>query len=237
MGRFLSPDWSATIEPVPYATLDDPQSLNLYAYVLNNPLGMVDPDGHGYTLDGQDIPDDMAHQLLSGGGAAQCPNSVCSGLTKSGAWVDYVATANDMGGYFSIDQAGRIYDWNGQFISEQQFNKITLDIQYHKVISDYMKVHRVTQAQAEAAISEANATMEGGHWNFPYIGSDPTESAGNYRVPGSTLHFPAHDPGQPSTVHDDTANPFPIWTVWNLILHGAVDYVGGHTVFQAGFTF
>ena len=38
MGRFMSPDWSAKEEPVPYAKLDDPQSLNLYAYVRNNPL-------------------------------------------------------------------------------------------------------------------------------------------------------------------------------------------------------
>ena len=45
-GRFLTPDWSATAEPVPYAKLDDPQSLNLYSYVLNNPLGGIDPDGH-----------------------------------------------------------------------------------------------------------------------------------------------------------------------------------------------
>ena len=45
-GRFLSPDWSAKIEPVPYASLGDPQSLNLYSYVRNNPLASVDPDGH-----------------------------------------------------------------------------------------------------------------------------------------------------------------------------------------------
>ncbi|MDR3411120.1 MAG: RHS repeat-associated core domain-containing protein, partial [Formivibrio sp.] len=46
MGRFLSPDWSAKVEPVPYSKLDDPQSLNLYAYVENNPLDKVDVDGH-----------------------------------------------------------------------------------------------------------------------------------------------------------------------------------------------
>ena len=45
-GRFLSPDWSAKEDPVPYAKLDNPQTLNLYAYVGNNPLGGVDADGH-----------------------------------------------------------------------------------------------------------------------------------------------------------------------------------------------
>jgi hypothetical protein len=42
----MSPDWSAKAQPVPYAKLDDPQSLNLYAYVRNNPLSRIDADGH-----------------------------------------------------------------------------------------------------------------------------------------------------------------------------------------------
>lgn len=46
MGRFLSPDWAAKEEPVPYAKLDNPQTLNLYSYVQNNPLSHVDADGH-----------------------------------------------------------------------------------------------------------------------------------------------------------------------------------------------
>ena len=46
MGRFLTADWSAIPAPVPYADLHNPQTLNLYAYVENNPLGKIDPDGH-----------------------------------------------------------------------------------------------------------------------------------------------------------------------------------------------
>ena len=46
MGRFMSPDWSEKQEPVPYSKLDDPQTLNLYTYGLNNPLSFVDDDGH-----------------------------------------------------------------------------------------------------------------------------------------------------------------------------------------------
>jgi RHS repeat-associated protein len=46
MGRFMSPDWSAKEDPVPYAKLGNPQTLNLYSYVLNNPLSLIDDDGH-----------------------------------------------------------------------------------------------------------------------------------------------------------------------------------------------
>ncbi|MGJ5817974.1 RHS repeat domain-containing protein [Paludibaculum fermentans] len=45
-GRWTSPDWSAVPQPVPYADLTDPQTLNLYGYVRNNPLSGIDPDGH-----------------------------------------------------------------------------------------------------------------------------------------------------------------------------------------------
>ena len=46
MGRWMSPDWAATPAAVPYANLADPQSLNLYEYVANNPVGRADFDGH-----------------------------------------------------------------------------------------------------------------------------------------------------------------------------------------------
>jgi RHS repeat-associated protein len=46
MGRWMTPDWSARGDAVPYATLTDPQSLNLYVYVRDNPNTLTDPDGH-----------------------------------------------------------------------------------------------------------------------------------------------------------------------------------------------
>ena len=45
-GRFMIPDWDAKPASVPYAKFGDPQSLNLYSYVQNNPTASVDPDGH-----------------------------------------------------------------------------------------------------------------------------------------------------------------------------------------------
>ncbi|HKW74071.1 MAG TPA: RHS repeat-associated core domain-containing protein, partial [Terriglobales bacterium] len=46
MGRWPTPDWSADPTPVPYANMDNPQSLNLYEYALNNPTTLPDLDGH-----------------------------------------------------------------------------------------------------------------------------------------------------------------------------------------------
>jgi RHS repeat-associated protein len=49
LGRWVSADWSAKPVPVPYADFGDPQSLNLYSYVGDSPLGSLDPDGHACT--------------------------------------------------------------------------------------------------------------------------------------------------------------------------------------------
>jgi len=68
MGRFMSPDWSAKADPIPYAKLPDPQSLNLYAYVGNHPLRSVDLDGHQTILD-----DEFAAQAAGAG--IQVPQS------------------------------------------------------------------------------------------------------------------------------------------------------------------
>src|SRR6266852_2820582 len=58
MGRFMQSDEftggpidaftgeGETPGPLPYADIFDPQSLNKYTYVYNNPLRYIDPNGH-----------------------------------------------------------------------------------------------------------------------------------------------------------------------------------------------
>ena len=50
VGRFMSPDWSSDEYPVPYATFEDPQTLNLYVYERDNPEDRPDANGHGGPL-------------------------------------------------------------------------------------------------------------------------------------------------------------------------------------------
>jgi RHS repeat-associated protein len=95
MGRFMSPDWSAKEDdPVPYADLDDPQSLNLYAYVRNNPLTRVDADGHDGCCD-------FSIPVEGGGLMPPLPNPVHP-LTPYSE--DYTLTPEKLGA--ALDQLG-----------------------------------------------------------------------------------------------------------------------------------
>jgi RHS repeat-associated protein len=87
-GRFTSPDWSARPQPVPYVKLDDPQSLNLYVYVRNNPLCINDPDGHGWWEDLKKRAAALtgtASQLLNDGLRRVGYDNAAKGLTGPGA--------------------------------------------------------------------------------------------------------------------------------------------------------
>jgi RHS repeat-associated protein len=83
-GRFLTPDWAAKPTTVPYAVFGDPQSLNLYSFVENNPINRADADGHqqgvgcsnGYQ-GGRCVPLDR--------GDTACQTSSCGTQTWTGA--------------------------------------------------------------------------------------------------------------------------------------------------------
>ena len=71
-GRWLTADWSVTPEPVPYAKLADPQSLNLYAYVDNDPSNHADPDGHeNFCPDCAESADSSSEAKNKGSGQAE----------------------------------------------------------------------------------------------------------------------------------------------------------------------
>jgi RHS repeat-associated protein len=63
-GRWLSADWSAVPVPVPYANLTNPQTLNLYSMVTDDPESFADLDGHD-PQQGSAPPPAHAEQLLS----------------------------------------------------------------------------------------------------------------------------------------------------------------------------
>ena len=100
LGRFMSPDWSAKEDPVPYAQLDDPQSLNLYSYVRNNPLTREDADGHDWkdALEyangvAKGIDSSLSFGLIGAPSASDSTASLSGQLTGSLAVTHISATA------------------------------------------------------------------------------------------------------------------------------------------------
>jgi len=75
MGRFMSPDWAARPTAVPYAVFGDPQSLNLYTYVRNDPVTQADADGHDSDQSGKDEKQTS--------GCADGPGGGCQVLAQS----------------------------------------------------------------------------------------------------------------------------------------------------------
>ena len=63
-GRWLSADWSNVPAPVPYANLSNPQTLNLYSMVGDDPESFADLDGHCQSIEQIEGP---------GGGQDRCP--------------------------------------------------------------------------------------------------------------------------------------------------------------------
>jgi len=82
-GRWLSADWSSVPVPVPYANLSNPQTLNLYAMVSDDPESSADLDGHAEINCHEGLPacNDLGNELkpgecgfgAGGGGACRAP--------------------------------------------------------------------------------------------------------------------------------------------------------------------
>jgi RHS repeat-associated protein len=91
MGRFLTPDWSSNPVSIPFVRLDNPQTLNRYSYVGNNPLNRFDRYGHldcsgGATQDVACLVQagwNALKNFFSGGGSNSSNNSSPGSVTVS----------------------------------------------------------------------------------------------------------------------------------------------------------
>jgi RHS repeat-associated protein len=92
-GRFTSPDEftggpdeifdfpdHAAENPVFYADLHEPQSLNKYQYCYNNPLSCIDPDGHKVVLKTRRLATSATGMVATAASMAQSPNPAVSAI-------------------------------------------------------------------------------------------------------------------------------------------------------------
>jgi RHS repeat-associated protein len=105
-GRWLSADWSSVPVAVPYANLTNPQTLNLYSMVADDPESFADLDGHGCYLS------------LNGGGGINC-----SGDT----WLPYAKTGEGNGapGNSGVAATPAASGAEMQLVANQQANQNT----------------------------------------------------------------------------------------------------------------
>lgn len=96
MGRFSSPDPSG----VAYADPSNPQSFNLYAYVMNNPLINIDPAGTECVWD--DGSYDSVEDFQTGTASVDASGNYTGCTDQGGTWVDHsVFTSNNMADWSS----------------------------------------------------------------------------------------------------------------------------------------
>jgi RHS repeat-associated protein len=115
LGRWITPDRLR-------GSLRNPQSLNRYAYVLNNPANLKDPTGlnpavlppglvhlfggawwnFGCTINGMDTPCGMLSLEVQFGQAVPCPNNTCSGVSGNGQFLTFRAFADGSAGYLPL---------------------------------------------------------------------------------------------------------------------------------------
>jgi RHS repeat-associated protein len=126
-GRWLSADWSAVPVPVPYANLTNPQTLNLYGMVAEDPESAADLDGH-CSYGGQ--PD-----AQSGGEASACAaretNSNSNNSTGQGTTTTTQTPPDQNTGTAQNQQIVTGTEYNGKSAVEVRTSQITTTVDAH----------------------------------------------------------------------------------------------------------
>jgi RHS repeat-associated protein len=125
LASFITPDWAAAPEAVPYADLTDPQSLNQYSYVRNIPTVKADQDGHcpwcpaveealeevSETPAGQQLMQEGAQAAAAAGAGAAAGWASTSGFAQK-AWNAFTDALGASGGCCLTDLRHPMSDKN-----------------------------------------------------------------------------------------------------------------------------
>jgi RHS repeat-associated protein len=245
IGRFMSPDPGNA-----GASATNPQSWNMYAYTMNNPVSLTDPTGMtarqvflsdedsgiSYTMDGVPVPSNVALSVIGVSGV-RCPHDMCSGFGTNASgqtvWSQFYAFAGGVSGYYNpADLANGINEADGGIMNDANYN-VYLNKTYEKYITNQYNRLLVDAAKDFPAksyqVSASNPTVTGGHANFAFTCYQSSKCGpGRYEL-GVHVHIVD---GQ-MLVHNDTVSPwegsFSLGDIFtgNLWEHGFVDLIGG----------
>jgi RHS repeat-associated protein len=163
IGRWMAADWSAVPAPVPYANLSNPQSLNLYAMVRDNPETFSDLDGHidsGVDLNGQDIS---------------------AGYAGNSNWADSLEHTTLLSpGFSSVDNTA------GEYYQREEEEEETKRRELEPNTDQQDEPKKVDQAQTQTPATTNTAHPDFSHISFLKIASDFSASAGDVLSLGTT---------------------------------------------------
>jgi RHS repeat-associated protein len=213
LGRFMIPDWAEKPTDVPYASFGNPQSLNLYSYVNNNPTTTRDPDGH----ETQDTLDPQA--------AKEAGNTIAGAFTglarmAVGTWNTAADLLNAQTGYGLPTLPMPQYENKDQAIAGAAAQLGTV------VYSAVEGATAGSAAKTVEAVPDANVVVRGGTAEMPPAGTTfsgahgatleeaasgvphgtiRTTTAGEVRGAGGTVHS-APEPTRSGVMNDKHVN-------------------------------
>jgi RHS repeat-associated protein len=236
-GRFMSPDPSGLL----YADPTNPQSLNLYGYVLNNPLSFIDPTGQDcvYFNDAgngvESVDPDNSSQSLNqqasdcgaNGGAylngTVNPNSVqynsgtdTFNIQSSDALLQYnsTVTASGPNSFYGSDITNGVIDQLRALLPQSTSGLFTYNDSLSNIL-DMLKSVGVTPSGID------NKYNQGNHHGTQLRDESTFCNLHMTIAPGSGQN------GAPVTgdYHYDTVNPWAFPAPVTTAAHGALDYI------------
>jgi len=187
IGRFMIPDWAAKPTSVPYADFGNPQSLNLYTYVENNPITRFDSDGHCCEREWQYFKQELAGAWDTTGGAA---------VETIRQFANGQAATNVRETYFGGNVGEKLRGAGSEFFSQSVNLAKEVGSGNPRAIGQVagIVISGKVASEARALTREATATR--------YMGTAEAETAGR------TGSIPATDAaGQPKLIHVTTDAP------------------------------
>jgi RHS repeat-associated protein len=156
LGRFMSAD------EMKYSVLADPQTLNLYSYVANNPLNAIDPTGHAPSLNMPTLLGDSptpATQELDEGNAEHQEN------------LDYTNTCNEDRNECKAEEEE---EETQQKAVQQQIQDAVVSSQSYKTMNE------AAMAAMKDALKATKDTNQG-KTDYEYAGWIVTDADGKFR--------------------------------------------------------
>jgi len=245
VGRFQSPDWANSAEPVPYARIGIPQSLNLYAYTQNNPESSPDLDGHlmslqqyqaSLSIGGSDNVGQQQQMMIDAqaGYEDAVQNNQTNASSQSSSQSSTAAPATSTGSTAQQQNQSSTATTNPNAAAEQH--------QYDLVVN---RVNKLLGTKDAAEHIDSDGNLDGGNYAFPINHNDKSDAAfqrslnkalgetdGDTGAHGG-LTPPTHRLGFSTSLHHDNdalhvdhfnGAKFPVGT----LLHAIVDVGIGH---------